>query len=1040
MKVLSGIFAMTGVAASLCAGPASAAAGLDRRVHFSIDAQSLDTALLAYARQSGVQVIAASAILHGRRAPAVRARMAPLEALEALLAGTGLSFEEGAPGTVTIVPPSRAPARAEPVRVEAAERSPDSAPPATPEVYDVDGVVVTGSRLVSRTPSPTPVSTIALSQIEERAPGSISDVVNELPPFRQSITNTQSQRVNGNGGQNRIDLRGLGDVRTLVLIDGRRHVPTNLTGTVDINLIPTLLVKRVEVVTAGASAAYGSDAVSGVVNFVLKDRIEGVEGGLQYGRSARNDNIEPVATLAAGHSWMGGRLRAMAAAEWSDNDGVGTLYHRAWGRKQPGILSFGTLETRGGLPAQGLGEGITYALQTAGGVVTSGPLRGTAFGPGGQPFNLTFGTVHSNVMIGGNNGPDASPFGNWKLLTPHERYNGLARVTYEFGDHLSAFAEYGYSHQDADALTTYHQSPNIVVPIDNPFLPASVRSAMLANGLTQISVGRYDTEFGGYRFNIGTNTERGTLGLKGKLFGDWQWDLYFDHGVTKGWSTLFTNFWEGNWLAATYVVAGPDGRPVCGPIATNPNLTGAAAARIPQIQPGCQPFNIFGRNSASEAAKDYVRGEAETKTRYEQNVLAANLRGEPFSTWAGPVSLALGLEHRRQAGSSLANAFGQLQAGLTNNGQTFSGRVKVTEGYAEAGVPLARDMRFARAIDLNGAIRRTDYSTSGAVTTWKVGATWDLDPDLRFRFTRSRDIRAANINELFATPIVNVTANAFNPINSRTGILFAVGGGNPALTPEKADSVTAGFVFQPAMSWMSDLRVSLDYYRVDIKDVIVTVPATEILRRCMNGLPDYCAMVDFDDSAFGVRQVRMQPANLNQLRTQGLDLEVAWRAPLERLGLPGRLDLRSFTTHVWELRTIDAVSRVNRAGAGTGVPGWVSNLTLSYQLGPVTNALQFRYNSRFKGDATLIGPEDEGYSPALSNSTNKNSYPSVVYVNWTGQVELLGGDARRLQLYAVVNNLMDRDPPATAIIGLINGGNPYDVVGRSFKLGLRFRY
>ena len=199
-------------------------------------------------------------------------------------------------------------------------------------------------------------------------------------------------------------------------------------------------------------------------------------------------------------------------------------------------------------------------------------------------------------------------------------------------------------------------------------------------------------------------------------------------------------------------------------------------------------------------------------------------------------------------------------------------------------------------------------------------------------------------------------------------------------------------------------------------------------------------MVDFDDGAFGIRQVRMQPANLNQLRTQGLDVEVAYRIPLERLGLPGRLDLRAFTTRVWELRTIDAVSRIDRAGAGTGVPAWVSNLTLSYQLGPVTSALQFRHNSRFKGDASLIGPDEAGYSPTLSNSTNKNSYPSMVYVNWTGQVELLQSDARRLQLYAVANNLMDRDPPATAIIGLINGGNPYDLVGRSFKVGLRFKY
>jgi outer membrane receptor protein involved in Fe transport len=906
---------------------------------------------------------------------------------------------------------------------------------------EVEAVVVTGSRLQTGFSAPTPVTVLGSQQVEQRAPTTISDVVNEIPSFRQTVTNTQAQRANNGGGQNQVDLRGLGTVRTLVLIDGRRHVPTNLTGTVDVNLIPTLLVDRIEVVTGGASAAYGSDAVSGVVNFVLKDRLNGIQGTAQYGRSQRNDNIEPSFSFAAGRSFANDKAHFVIGAEYSDNKGMGTIYHRAWGRKQPGLLSFGTAATRGGLPAQGLGEGITYALQTDGGIITTGPLRGIAFGAGGAPFNLTFGQIYSNVMIGGNNGPDASPFGNWKVLAPHKRYNGLARLTYEFNDNLTAFAEYGYSHQDSDALSTYHQTPALIVPITNPFIPDSVRAAMVANNLSQITVGRYDTELGGYQFNIGTTTERATFGLKGKAFGNWNWDVYFDHGVTKGKTTLFTNIWEGNWLAATYVVAGPNGQPVCGPVATNPNLTGAAASRIPQIQPNCTPFNVFGRNSASQAAKDYIKGESETKSRYEQNVIAANIAGEPFSTWAGPVSLALGGEHRRAEGASLANAFGQLQAGLTNNGATFTGKVKVTEGYAEAGIPLARDMAFARAFDLNGAVRRTHYSTSGSVTTWKVGATWDLNTDLRFRFTRSRDIRAANINELFSTGQIAVTANALNPINNRTGALFTLGGGNPTLTPEIADSLTAGVVFQPSWQALSGLRLSVDYYKVNIKDVIATVAAADILRRCADGRQAYCALIDFDSSTFGIARVRTQPANLNNLRTQGLDIEVAYRVPLDRWGLPGRLDLRSFTTHVWELRTIDAVSNINRAGAGTGgVPSWVSNLTLTYQLGRAVNTLQIRYNNRFKGDATLIGPDQDGYSPSLPNSTNKNSYPSMVYVNWTGQYDIIQRDGRQLQVFAVINNLLDKDPPATAIIGLINGGNPYDLIGRTFKVGARFKY
>jgi len=637
------------------------------------------------------------------------------------------------------------------------------------------------------------------------------------------------------------------------------------------------------------------------------------------------------------------------------------------------------------------------------------------------------------------NGPDASPFGNWKVFAPHKRFNALARVSYDISDSLSFWSEFAYSHQDSDALSTYHQSPALVVPITNPYIPASVRADMTRLNLASITVGRYDTELGGYQFNIGTNTTRGAFGLKGRLGDNWQWDAFFERGVTKGHSTLYTNIWEGNWLASTYVVADAQGNPVCGPVATNPNLTGANATRIPQIRPGCVPFNIFGRNSASQAAKDYIKGVSNTDSTYEQNVVAANIRGEPFSSWAGPVSLAAGLEYRDTFADSEANEFGKMQAGLSNNGATYSGGVSVYEGYLEAGVPLAKDMAWAKSLDLNGAIRRTHYSTSGSVTTWKVGATYEPTDYLRLRGTVSRDIRAANITELFNAGARGITANALNPINNQTGALFTVSGGNPRLTPERANSLTIGAVFQPT-GFARGLRVSVDYFKVDIKDVIATVAAADILRRCASGLKEYCSLVDFDTSPFGIAQVNTVPANLNNLKTQGLDIELAYRVPIEAMGIPGRFDIRSFTTHVWELRTVDAVSNINRAGAGTGgVPKWVSNLNLTYALGRFSNTVQLKYNNKFLGDAALIGPGQSGYSPALANSTNKNTYPAMIYWNWSGSYDILQGK-RQLQVFAVVNNVMDKDPPTTAIIGLINGGNPYDLAGRAFKFGLRFKY
>jgi outer membrane receptor protein involved in Fe transport len=900
---------------------------------------------------------------------------------------------------------------------------------------EVEAIVVTGSRLQSGFQTPTPVTVVGTQSFEQRAVTTIAEAVNELPSFRQTTTNTQTQRGNGNGGQNGVDLRGLGRNRTLVLLDGRRFVPTNIGGTIDINQIPTPLISRVEVVTGGASAAYGSDAVSGVVNFIVKDRIDGVEGTYQYGQTTRGDSKEPGFSLAAGTTFLNGRGRIVVGGDWSDNKGMGTIYSRDYGREQYGFVQFGSVATRGGLPAQGLVPNVTRSGQTDGSVIISGPLKGTAFGAGGAPFQLQYGQVYSDLMIGGNNGPDASPFGRWLMAAPSRRYNGLARVTYDVTDTMSVWAEYGYAFQQSDTEITYHQTASMVVPISNPYIPAATRAAMIANNLSSITIGRYESELNGYLFDIHDITNRGAAGIKGE-FGGIRWDASYSHGVAKGHSILFTNIAEGNWLAATYVVPGPNGQPICGPLATNPNI----GSRAGQVTPGCQPFNIFGRNSASQEAKDYIRGTSDTATRIVQDLVQANVSAEPFSTWAGPVALAAGGEWRKEQATSQQNAFSILTPGLSNNGSTYGGSVTVHEGYLEAGVPLARDMAFAQTFDLNGAVRRTHYDTSGSVTTWKVGATWDVNDWLRLRGTRSRDIRAPNITDLFASGGRGITASGSNPIKGTTGALFTQSGGNPNLTPEIADSVTAGVVLQPSGA-LSGLRVAVDYFSVDIEDVISSVSATNILNRCAQGLQEYCSLIDFDNSPFGIAQVRTQPANLDRLKTSGVDFELAYRVPLDNWNIPGDLTVQNFTTWVDTLATTDAVGTIDRAGvARGGVPEWTSNLNFTYRINRLSNSIQFKYNSAVIGDADLIGPEQDGYSPTLTNSINKNKWPSAVYMAWSMSYDIINADGKKLQVFGVINNLLDKQPPAGTLIGLLNGGNPYDLYGRRWRAGVRFAF
>jgi len=927
--------------------------------------------------------------------------------------------------------PATAPAA--PAEQAAPQTLPADAPAADADASKTPGdIVVTGTRLTSGFRTPTPVTTEGQEQIAQRAPTTVADVVNQLPAFRQTVGNTQASNRNGGLGQQNVDLRGLGVQRTLLLVDGQRFVPTNLNGTVDLNLIPTVAIDRVEVVTGGASAAYGSDAVSGVVNFILKDRFEGVKATAQYGMSEYGDNIEPAASLMVGKSFMDGRLHVMVAGEYSDNQGTGTIYNRDW-TQEAGIISFGAGRPAG-TPAQGYLPDVTYATQAAGGLIVSGPLKGIAFGPGGVPYQFPYGTVYTTFMQGGGNAnsPRGAPTGNFKLSSAHKRYNVMTKDSFDVSDDTSVYFGFNWARQEQRGISAFHQETNYIVPISNPFIPDSIRAAMIANDLTSITVGRYETDMGGFKTYTPDDTFRETGGIKGKLGGDWKWDVNVEHGVSHSVIDDVNNIIEANYLEAAYVVSDPvTGAPVCGPIATNPNLT---AARAAQVQPGCVPFNIFGPHQSSQAAQDYVSHSSINTFRYEQMVEEANISGSPFSTWAGPVSVAAGIAHRWEKGTARGDALGLMGAYYFQNGANYGGSVNVTEGYVEVGVPLLRHKPWAEALDLNGAFRETSYSTSGAVSTYKVGLTWQPNSDLRFRGTYSRDIRAPSILELYQAPTQAFQANFSNPIDGTVGKANVYSAGNPNLTPEIANSYTIGAIFTP--HFIRGLRASVDYYNIKLKDVIVTTAASDIVNRCAQHIQVYCDLVSHDPNLGLV--INSSAQNLDELKTDGLDIEFDYDVPLSGIGLPGRFDLRWLTTWVNHLTTVDGPVTVERSGSGAngGVPKWTSNMNLTYGVGPSLTNVQLRYTSPILGDATLVGPGQDGYDPTKPNSININKFPAAFYVDLTETYNI----TKKIQVFGSITNLFDRDPPFAAVVAFLNGGQVYDLIGRSFKIGARLNF
>jgi outer membrane receptor protein involved in Fe transport len=919
-------------------------------------------------------------------------------------------------------------------------------------------IVVTGTRIQNPgVTSPTPLTALSQVQIQQIAPSSVDDVLAELPAFRPSTGPNQATRNSGSisTGQSAANLRGLGTQRTLLLIDGQRPVPTAADGTTSTAIIPLGLVKRVDVVTGGASAAYGSDAVAGVANFVLKDRINGLEGSLFGGVSQRGDNREVGLSLSGGFSQLQDRLHVVAGVDFDKNDGVGNIYSRDWSRVEPGNsgtpIAFGS-NRPAGIPANGWANGVEYAAQTPGGVIntartssgaTSSVLNQLAFNPNGSVSPLIRGPVFGNLMINSSSNHIATPIAQWNMKEPLTQVASLARATYDVSDKTQAFLQFGYARTSVFAVSQYHQTPTDTILVSNPYLPASVKALMTANNLTQFDMGRVDTEWLGTTGDNVYTTIQFETGIKGRALDRFNWNLTYGFGSSIVDSKVYGTR-EANLAAAEYAVTDASGNIVCGPLAANPNFAAnrlTNTIQLANVQPGCVPLNPFGVGNPSAAARAYVAGLEYTKDTILRHDVAFNVSGDIITLPAGPASFAAGGEYRYDSLRQVADPL-QIQ-GLysSGNSKTFGGNNDVKEGYLEVEAPILKDVTAIKALGFNGAVRYTDYRISGAVTTWKVGGTYEPISGLRFRITRSRDIRAPSLSDLFLVGGISTTGSFFNPFNGQSARLPQQGTGNPNLKPEKADTFTTGVTWEARSGPLTGARLSVDYYQIKVQDVIASVGATDSITRCFQGLAAYCSAIQFDNSSFGIAKVLIQPFNQSVLLAEGLDIEAGYHLPLARLGLPGSFDATVYASYQGQLKTTDrpgpAGITIDNAGTQNGAPKWVVSTFLSYHLDPVTIGLQAKAFTPIRYSALYIGPGETGYSPSLSNSINQNIFPGLVYLNLNAAYDVKGTG---LQFFANVNNLLDRSPPSFAIAAINLGGNPYDYVGRTFKVGARFKF
>lgn len=897
----------------------------------------------------------------------------------------------------------------------------------------VEEISVTGSRLRNDSfTAPTPVMTLSTEQLEAVAPVNIAESLQQLPQFSTGgQTSTAVSYAN---------LRNIGSERTLLLLDGRRHVPTFSSGVVDLTTIPAALIARTEMVTGGASASWGSDAVSGVLNLILKDDLEGFEGNAQYGESKYGDDQSHSISLAWGTGFADGRGHVIAGLETAESKGIATYLYPDVSR--PNVAGRGSVTNSNystGLPQFIYTDDVRRSDVHDGGLITSGPLRGTIFLPNGQTGTFGYGTVYGTTMIGGTSNPFESPDPGGDISPPFERNSFLTRIKYDFSDTLNGFLEYNYSESLSNghsvmprnqgattAVTgctrTGYATTSLVgslnVSIDNAFLPQSVRDQMNAARINCFSFGRTFREDGLGLFRTGEGSpeiHRYVAGLNGELGNGWSWDTYVQYGDSS-----FQQRREGNIHSVRFANAIDAVRD---PVTGNPVCRVNIDAITTNNDAACVPFNMFGAGSPSTAAMQYVTGTSSLDMEVEQTVAAFNLRGDLFEAWAGPISSAFGVEYREEELSALADPDSQANLWSTSNRKAITGSYDVKEVYAEVGVPLINGVALAESLDLSLAARSTDYSTSGEVTTWKAGLNWEINEQLRMRFTKSRDIRAGNIGELF-TPTAVALVLVNHPRTSVRSSVQVTTTGNPVIQPEEADTTTAGVIFTPNFS--DRLQLSADYYSIEIDGQIGSVNGQQIADQCyLFNEQDFCARITTDVNGV-ITAINNSFVNLDRFETSGVDLVAAYGVTFG----PGDLTLRLSSSYVNKRETTFQIQGTAQDTAGQqGSPHWKHFVQAGYTIGRFNALIDWRWYQH----TTISNQRIEGFAGVQGASIN--SIPNLNYTSLSLNYDLDGfvGDWKGT-VYARIDNLFDRDPPFP-LRSAYNDNN-----GRGYRVGLRFRY
>ncbi|MDP4745020.1 MAG: TonB-dependent receptor [Porticoccaceae bacterium] len=887
----------------------------------------------------------------------------------------------------------------------------------------IEEVMITASRLkTTGYEAPTPVTMLRVNDMESRGTTDIAELINEVPSFSPTLTTSTTVLNSRQNGVSGLDLRGLGPNRNLVLVNGRRHVPFDENGIVNVAAIPAVVIKQVDIVTGGASAAWGTDAVSGVVNIIFDDELEGGKIDIQGGQTAEGDGENMRVSAAFGQKFAEGRGHLMVAADVVDNDGVLKNSDRDWGNKRWGLLrNPADTGPADGIPRFYLTPDTTLFYATPGGVTLPGAsaVSNLEFLSNGTAIPRELGIYGGGSHMVGGSGSELAA--RTALDIPVEREAFLGSIRYDITDTLRVFAEGSHTSSETyGPLIDAFRIGNIPIKSGNPYLPADVQATMDGNAITGFNLSKTFEDFDPIASDSKNTNKRLVLGLEGEFDNNGWWEAYYQYGKAEFINDQPFNLLPANLNLAVDAVVDPS----TGEIVCAANVGGANGA------PGCAPANVFGKGNLSQAAIDYITDTGGSVTDLDQDVYSISGGVDIFQGWAGPISTAFGVEHRKESLSRTVSENDDNFKFIIVNAQPLNGEMDVTEVFNEWGVPL---ISGKQRLDLNAAVRWADYSSVGNAISWKSGLVYQPLESITVRGTVSQDIRAPSIGEQFLEATL-LFANVVNRFTGLTDSIERLNTGNKSLSQEEAKTKTVGVVWSPTDT---NLQLSVDWYDISLTDAIGSPTPQQIVDRCAAGEAAICDLIEFDDESGKITRLTNPLLNLGSYDIEGIDLSADYDVEVGA----GTLGITFLTSYLLN-KEIDAsgsnpVNVIDSLGFNDsifGAPEMKARLGLSYDSGPWGVYTQLRYTSAGKYDPKW-GPEEI--------SASDNNIPSVTYIDVSGYYRLNVKGMEKLELYGGVTNLGDKDPPIIPRDFISNvSANPqhHDVLGQRFYLGLRMAF